>query len=306
MSLLPSSVEISKSLRLSAAYHQPLRLRENITLVLADNAGHYTGPGTNTYLVGHNRLWIIDPGPLNNAHIEAVISAVDRRPVAGILVTHSHLDHSPAGALLQQKLACPIYGQGVLDAGLVNQTDEDIDLDFKPDILVRDGDVLSGADQTITALHTPGHFPNHVAYHLADDNILFTGDHIMGWSTTVIVPPLGNLADYMESLKRLEVIEAKIMLPSHGPLIENPAKRCAELRDHRFARHAMILACLKDGMLDPLVIRDTIYPDLPPRLKLAAAAQVQAHLNYADRMEALCAPPGITGKSDSETVYYNR
>lgn len=296
MTLLPTSVSMAKALKLDPASgatltHQPVPLTDTITVILADNEGHYTGPGTNTYLVGKDRLWIIDPGPKSHSHVEAVLKSVAGRPVDGVLVTHSQLDHSPAATLLQETLDAPIYGFGPLPRDLIGKTDEDIDIDFRPDICLADGERLKNAEGSVTALHTPGHYPNHMAYALDGSDILFSGDHVMGWATTVVVPPLGNLPDYLESLKRIEAYGARVFLPSHGPVIPDAKDRCRALREHRLARHHQIKDCLDKGVTEPEAIVSAIYPDLPSRLIEAAMGQVTAHLECCSDVADLCSFP---------------
>ena len=251
-----------------------------IELVLAKNPKEYTGPGTNTYVVGEEAVWIIDPGPDCSAHIGAVITAVAGRKVAGILVTHSHLDHSVAAVPIAQKTGAKIYGFGALSPDILALTQEDVDASFNPDIALADGHKIGGGDWQIMAMHTPGHFPNHMAYYLPHKGILFSGDHVMGWSTTVVVPPLGNMAEYLTSLDKLEQIGSHLMLPSHGLEVANPGDRIREVREHRAMRQGQVEACVAKGVCDPSEIVAEIYDDLPDRLILAAQGCVVAHLEY--------------------------
>jgi len=275
----PSPV-VAKQLRTDAAYGRSTAVAPGVDLVLAANPKDYTGPGTNTYIIGAEVVWIIDPGPNNTAHILAVLEAVGSRAVAGIFVTHSHLDHSPAAGPIAQKTGAKIYGFGALARDVLALTEEDIDENFDPDVALADGHLVGEGEWQMMALHTPGHFPNHMAYYLPFKGILFSGDHVMGWSTTVVVPPLGNMAEYLMSLDKMEHVGAHQMLPSHGPVVENPTGRIREVRDHRMLRQSQVEACVQRGILEPKVIVAEIYEGLTPRLITAAEGCVAAHLEF--------------------------
>ncbi len=265
-------------------YGQCYALRPDIGVVLAPNPKDYTGPGTNTYLVGDDeQVWIIDPGPDESAHIDAVMREVEHRRVLGILVTHSHLDHSPAARPLSMSTSAPVYGFSPLDPALAEQTEEDIDLGYAPDVVLEDGARIGDGALQLTAHHTPGHFPNHLCYRLEMSKIVFSGDHVMDWSTTVVVPPLGHLGDYLDSLKKLQGLGASKMLPSHGGVVEDPHARIESIFEHRRSRHEQILACLDNGLVNPEEIVDEIYDGLTPRLVKAAKGQVNAHLDILNQ-----------------------
>lgn len=278
------SPAVAEALRAEAVYGEPIALESGINVILADNAKDYTGPGTNTYLVGEDRLWIIDPGPNDKEHVNAVVKAVADRPVDGIFVTHNHLDHSPAARLLKEAFGAPIYGFENLSAELMALTDEDVDVDFKADNTLSGGETIGSGRWRIDVLHTPGHFPNHLCYLLPELNVLFSGDHVMGWSTTVIVPPLGNLADYLDSLKTMENTGAARLLPSHGKPVDNASARIDQVRKHRMMRHAQIEDCIDRGVTSPQAIVDELYEGLTPRLIEAACGCVQAHLEMMSEM----------------------
>lgn len=274
---IPSPI-VAESLKQSAQYGTPENVAPGVSVVLADNPKDYTGPGTNCYVAGDDRVWIIDPGPACDTHISAVMAAVAGRPVDGIFVTHTHLDHSPAAAPLAKLTGAKTYGFGRLSSDILALTDEDVDPDFDPDVALGCGGTVGSGAWQIQALHTPGHFPNHMCYLLPAQHILFSGDHVMGWSTTVVVPPLGNLAEYMESLDKIRACDAALMMPSHGPVISSPAERVAEIRHHRRMRHRQVAECVAQGITDPKSIVDLIYEGLTPRLLTAAEGCVEAHL----------------------------
>ena len=289
--LVPSNIA-AKALRAKAVYGVPISVANGIDVLLADNSKDYTGPGTNTYIVGDEDVWIVDPGPDEAAHIDVVIDAVAGRNVVGILVTHSHLDHSPAARALQAKTSAPIYGRGGLSPDLVAASEEDIDVDFAPDHALECGEVLGDGKWRIQALHTPGHFPNHLCYLLPEHGILFSGDHVMGWSTTVIVPPLGNLADYLDSLDAIKQSGAETLMPSHGDPVHDASARIEEIRVHRLMRQVQVEAMLREGESNPAAIVEVLYQELTPRLVRAAEGCVQAHIEYS---QAQGDPVGLVG-----------
>ena len=289
--LVPSNIA-AKALRAKAVYGVPISIANGIDVLLADNSKDYTGPGTNTYIVGDEDVWIVDPGPDEAAHIDVVIDAVAGRNVVGILVTHSHLDHSPAARALQAKTSAPIYGRGGLSPDLIAASEEDIDIDFAPDHALECGEVLGDGKWRIQALHTPGHFPNHLCYLLPEHGILFSGDHVMGWSTTVIVPPLGNLADYLDSLDAIKQSGAETLMPSHGDPVHDASARIEEIRVHRLMRQVQVEAMLREGESNPAAIVEVLYQELTPRLVRAAEGCVQAHIEYS---QAQGGPVGLVG-----------
>lgn len=263
-------------------YDEVQEVTDGILRILARNPKDYTGTGTNTYVIGNETVWILDPGPADEHHVKAVLEAVAGRPVEGILITHTHLDHSPAAGALKTVTGAKTYGFGPLSADILDLTTEDVDRDFVPDVVLAHNRVVGEGDWCIQALHTPGHFPNHMCYFLPNRGILFSGDHVMGWSTTVIVPPLGSLADYMDSLDVLDGCRASLMLPSHGEAVVSPLKRIDEVREHRKMRHRQIKACLDKGVANPADIVELIYEGLTPRLIEAAKGSVMAHMELID------------------------
>lgn len=267
-------------------YDRAEQAGKDIVRITARNPKAYTWVGTNTYLVGRTDLAIIDPGPALDEHIQAVLAAVDGRPVKAIVCTHSHMDHSPAAHALAKATGAPVCGHSVLHPDIGMDTDEDIDPGFAPDRLLAHGDTIAGTGWTLEAVHTPGHFPNHLCYGLGD--ILFSGDHVMGWSTTVIAPPLGNLRHYLTSLEQLLERDFTYYLPSHGPAIPDPKPYIRALIAHRHKRSEAIAKCLADGITEPARIVEIIYKNdnLSDRLKRAAQHSVRAHMDYLNAEQA--------------------
>ena len=267
--------------------------------ILAPNPSPLTGPGTNTFLLGRAEIAVIDPGPDIAAHRDAILAAGAGR-ISHILVTHAHLDHSGGAAALSRATGAPVLGFGPADAGrsalmrsLADSAGggEGRDISFRPDISLRDGDRIEGADWALTAIHTPGHMGNHLAFQRGED--LFCGDVILGWSTTLISPPDGDLGDYFRSLDRIESLAPRRLLPAHGRPVEDPAARIAALRAHRRARSAQILRALRDGPADAATLAARIY-DVSPELLPAATRNVLAHLIALTELGALSAPAPLT------------
>ena len=269
----------------SANYGIAERASPLITRVLCENPSPYTYTGTGTYLVGHeNELAVIDPGPLNMAHGKAILEAIDGRTLSHILVTHTHIDHSPLATWLSEQTGTPTYafsahGAG-REGGLAGKTVEaGADLNFKPDNLLADGDTIKGTDWTLTAYHTPGHTSNHMCYMLEEENTVFVGDHIMGWATSVVAPPDGDMRAYLNSLKKIVALNPDKLVPAHGPWIEKPKPFIRGIITHRRMREGQILKLLGEaGSLPITALVKRMYKDLDPRLKGAAAQSVLGHM----------------------------
>ena len=256
--------------------------------VVAENPGPFTFRGTGTYIVGHGSVAVIDPGPPIDAHVEALVQALDGETVTHILITHTHGDHSPAARPLAALTGAPTYGFGPhprLPRGEESGDDADdaadeerSDLDFVPDVVTVDADVIEGEGWTIDALHTPGHISNHLCFALREEKILFTGDHVMGWSTTVIPSPDGDLTAYMANLHRLLDRDDEVYWPTHGPPITDPQRFVQALIAHREERTRQILERLRSGdeRIDQIVA--ALYADVDPALHPAAGRSVLAHL----------------------------
>lgn len=263
-----------------------IQITPEITRVLAPNASPMTGPGTNSYLLGRRSLALIDPGPDLPAHRDALLAAIAGRPVSHILITHSHLDHSPLAPELSRLLEAPILAFGdstagrstvmtrLSNAGLAGGG-EGVDKMFQPHQTLTHLETVTGQDWSVTALHTPGHFGNHLCFETGD--VIFSGDHIMGWSTTLISPPDGDLSDFMRACDMLLTRPATRYLPGHGGPIDNGPARTRWMLAHRRQREAEILGTLPRHSSLP-TLTEAIYADLPPTLIPMAERNVFAHL----------------------------
>ena len=257
-----------------------LQISPRIGRVLAPNPSPFTYTGTQTYLVGTTDLAVIDPGPDDEAHLAALLAAIGDRPVRAILCTHTHRDHSPAAAPLSAQTGAPIIGCAPLvldDDG--PRADAAFDPSYRPDRILADGEQLVGDGWTLEALATPGHTSNHLCFALLEENALFTGDHVMGWSTSVISPPDGDMADYMRSMQRLLDREDMIYYPAHGDPVLNPRRLVRGMMGHRKQREGQILRFLeRHGASEIPAMVARMYKGVDPRLYSAAGRSVLAHL----------------------------
>ncbi|MDE3117028.1 MAG: MBL fold metallo-hydrolase [Pseudomonadota bacterium] len=252
-----------------------------IARVLAPNPGPFTFKGTGVYIVGAGReAAVIDPGPDIPEHVEALKRALEGRRLTHILVTHTHGDHSPAAAPLKAWSGAQTYGFGPHGSGHDDgvKTEEGGDTQFVPDMRVKDGEAIEGEGFRFEGVFTPGHTSNHMCFALAGERALFTGDHVMGWSTTVVVPPDGDMAEYLASLRKLIARDDAVLWPTHGGPVRDPKPFLKAYLDHRLMREAQILACVRDGLdtIPTMVAR--MYADVDKRLHPAAARSVEAHL----------------------------
>ena len=255
------------------------RIDASVARILAPNPSPYTHTGTQSYLVGTRDVAVIDPGPDDRRHLDALIEAIDGRPVTAILCTHPHRDHSPLAAPLASATGAPVIGCAQLvldDAG--PRADASFDRDYAPDRVLADGEAITGEGWTLEAVATPGHTSNHLCFALPESKILFTGDHVMGWSTTVVSPPDGNMAEYMASLDRLMARDDALYLPAHGPAIERPQRFVRGLAGHRKQREGQIMRLLKEAPRDIPAMVARMYVGLDERLLGAAERSVLAHL----------------------------
>ena len=255
------------------------RIRPNVRRLLAGNPSPFTHTGTQTYVVGRDEVAVIDPGPDLPDHVAAILAATSGERIAAILCTHTHRDHSPASRPLAEATGAPIVGCAPLaieDDG--PRADAAFDFDYAPDRVLDDGGEIAGDGWTLRAVATPGHTSNHLCFALAGEGVLFTGDHVMGWSTTVVSPPDGDMADYMASLDRLLGRDDSIYFPAHGPGVENPHPHVRALIVHRRMREKQILAQLEAGERRIPAMVQVMYRDIDPRLHPAAGRSVLAHL----------------------------
>jgi glyoxylase-like metal-dependent hydrolase (beta-lactamase superfamily II) len=249
-----------------------------VARLLAPNPSPYTFTGTQTYLVGESELVVVDPGPAIDAHVDALVAAIGGRRVAAIACTHTHRDHSPAAALLKERTGAPIIGCSPLSLETVGpRADAAFDPAYAPDRVLADGEAI-GVDggRQLVAVATPGHTSNHLCY--AFGEALFTGDHVMGWSTTVVVPPDGDMGDFMASLEKLRGLGHRIFYPAHGPPVTNPQQLLRGIIGHRMQRERQILRLVGDGLVVVPEIVAAAYPGLDARLVPAAGGTVTAHL----------------------------
>lgn len=257
---------------------------KDILRVTAPNSGPFTFHGTNSYIIGSSSLAVIDPGPDDKAHLDALLEAIGKRPVTHIAVTHTHMDHSPLARKLAKITGSIIVAEGThraardLHIGEQNPLDAAADRDFEPDMTTRHGDLVSGEDWTLEAIYTPGHTANHMAYALQNRNILFSGDHVMGWATSIVAPPDGSMSDYMTSLDRLADRDEGTYLPGHGGRLDKAREFTRALRAHRRMRESAILSRIRRGDRTIPEIVAVIYKETDPRLHGAAALSVMAHL----------------------------
>ena len=263
-------------------------LEAGVRRIVAPNPSPMTYRGTNTYLVGKRDLAVIDPGPQSDAHLQSILDAVGGdQKITHIIVTHSHLDHSPLARPLAEATGAPIFAFGGATAGRSEAMialaasgmvggGEGIDATFQPDITAEDGDFINGSDWQLEVLHTPGHIGNHIC--LAWNDLCFTADHVMGWASSLVSPPDGDLTDFMESCAKLEDREWRVFYPGHGDAVDTPTEQLDWLIDHRLNRETAILDLLEVAPATAQELAKAIYTETPPELLGAATRNVLAHL----------------------------
>jgi glyoxylase-like metal-dependent hydrolase (beta-lactamase superfamily II) len=275
---------------LDVAAGREVRLSPLVSRVLAPNPGPFTFRGTGVYIVGAGaRVAVIDPGPDVPDHVEALKRALGVRTVSHILVTHTHRDHSPAAAALKVWSGAKTYGLPLASTATADEgmADEAHDHDFVPDVRVCDGMKVEGDGFVLEAVATPGHTANHICYALTEEKALFSGDHVMGWSTSVIAPPDGHMGQYLASLEKLRARDDRIFYPTHGSLIANPRDWLSQLIAHRRLREVQIVKAMRQGDSGIAGLVDRLYPDIAPALRGAASQQVKAHLDHLVEQGAL-------------------
>jgi glyoxylase-like metal-dependent hydrolase (beta-lactamase superfamily II) len=277
-------VALEFSTAFEPAYGEAVAAGDGIRRLTVNNPSPFTFHGTNTYLVGDRALAVIDPGPDDDAHLNAILRAAAGRPISHIFVTHTHRDHSPLTPRLRQATGATVLAEGPhrparpLRVGETARLDASADMEFSPDVALADGALTEGDGWALRMIHTPGHAANHAAYALEGAGILFSGDHVMAWSTTIVGPPDGSMADYMASLDRLLERDDRVFLPGHGGPVANPQAFMRGLKAHRKMRERAILERLARGDRTIPEMVATIYRDTDPRLHGAAGLSMLAHL----------------------------
>ena len=265
--------------KLEFEYGEGTDVAPGIRRVIANNPSAFTLYGTGTYIIGRGEVAVVDPGPADDEHIRAILEATRGETITHMLVTHTHLDHSPGCRLLAEHTDAKTYafgphGAGKVEAGVV--VEEGGDMDFVPDVVVRHGDQIEGQDWSAECVHTPGHTSNHICYAFGKERTLFSGDHVMGWSTSVISPPDGDMADYMASLELLLMRDDAVYWPTHGPSITDPKAHVRAFMEHRREREREILQSLAAGPRRIAEMVPTMYANVPRQLHAAAARSVFA------------------------------
>lgn len=266
-------------------YGVPMGMAPGVVRVVANNPSPFTFKGTNTYLVGSSSLAVIDPGPDDAAHLEAILQAANGRPITHILITHRHRDHVDGCPALKQATgaitcAAPRRKKSPREETITPTGNEFVAYEFDPDMPLSDGDIIRGSDWQLEAIATPGHAPDHVCFALSNLGLLFCGDHIMAWNTTVIAPPEGSMADYLASLQRLLDRKEDVYLPGHGGRIETGRRATKAYLLHRKWREQAIMSVIQKKPTTILKIVAMIYDGLDKNLQTAAALSVQAHIEH--------------------------
>lgn len=281
----------------------PDRVAPRIRRVIAANPGPFTYTGSGTYVIGDGDVAVIDPGPDDDAHLDALLKALEGERVTHVLITHTHRDHCGLARRFADACKAPVLGFGphpVRDKATdAPALDEGADYAYAPDERIGDGAVISGPDWRIEALHTPGHLSNHLCFGLPEEKALFTGDHVMGWATTVVAPPDGDMTAYIDSLDRLLERDDEIYFPTHGAPISNPKRFVRAVKTHRLMRDAQIMEQLRKGRGDIRDITAAMYADIDRRLHGAAALNVLAHLIRLVRLGSVA----CDGEPDMKSRY---
>ncbi len=285
------------------AYGQPVPVAPQVQRFTVNNPSAFTFHGTNSYIVGDASVAVIDPGPEDEAHFQALIAALRGREVTHILVSHTHRDHSPLSRRLQEVTGAPVVAEGPhraarpLHFGEINPFAESSDTAFRPDIAIGDGQTIEGDGWQMTAVATPGHTANHLAFALEGTGVLFSADHVMGWATSIVAPPDGSMADYMTSLDRLIARRDRLLLPGHGGPVRRPVSFMRALKTHRRMRERAVLGRIRAGDVSIPKMVQAIYRDTDPRLHGAAALSVLAHIeDLLERGEIETdGPPALLG-----------
>ena len=266
----------------------PVSESPGVVRVTAPNASAYTFTGTNSFLLGHERLALVDPGPADAAHAAALRAAISGRPVSAILLTHTHRDHSASAAAWAKELAAPLWfgGPHRLSRPLrrfeLNPIGRSCNWDLVPDRTLVDGENIAEGDMAVTVHATPGHCANHLAFGIAGTAMLLSGDHVMGWNSTLVSVPDGSMADYFASLDRLIALPYRRYLPGHGGAIADGPTHASALKAHRRLRNSQVIAAVRDGARRIGQVVDRIYPQQPAKVRFAARLTITAHIEYLE------------------------
>jgi glyoxylase-like metal-dependent hydrolase (beta-lactamase superfamily II) len=279
----------------------PVALGDGVVRITAPNAGPFTFTGTNSYLIGAERLAVIDPGPDDATHLAALLKAIDGRPVEAILLTHTHRDHSDLARRLRDAVGAPIWSNGPHRLSRKrrlfewNATGRESDFALVPDRVIGDGERLDAGGVTLTAVATPGHCANHLAFALEETDTLFSGDHVMGWSSSIVSVPDGDMGDYLASLEKIAARSERRYLPGHGGAIADGPAQALGLKAHREARNRQVVAAVAEEATTLGALRARIYPTLTGRLRIAAETTLKAHVEYLAARGEIAAPAGWFG-----------
>jgi glyoxylase-like metal-dependent hydrolase (beta-lactamase superfamily II) len=280
------------------AYGEAKELAPGLVRIVANNPSAFTYKGTNTYILGQGReVFLIDPGPADSAHLDAILAALAGRKLTHIVVTHTHHDHVDGLPALQERTGALTagFGRSVARPGKTRASPaggEYVETDFKPDVVLKDGDRLEGQDFALQALHTPGHAPDHLCFALEGTKLFLSGDHVMGWNTSVVAPPEGSMSAYLGAMERLLKRDDEIYFPGHGGRVYEPQRLVKAYILHRRMREQSILECVRNGQTTIPEIVAVIYRGIDPRLVKAASLSVAAHIEHlVERGLLICEGP---------------
>lgn len=293
------AVDIPFQKHLEFEYGKVDQLSPLVRRVIANNPSSFTFYGTGTYIVGRDKVAVIDPGPADPDHIDAILNATVGESITHILVTHTHLDHSPGSELLQQYTDAKTFAFDKHGLGRTpDESDFGADWLFEPDIKLSDGEALESDSWSLSGVYSPGHAANHLSFYLAQERALFCGDAVMGWSTTIVSPPDGNMVDYMQTLERLLLREDNIYYPTHGAPIVAPKNYVQALYDHRLEREQQVIDCVVSGVQSVNAMLPVVYSELDPAMYPAAARSLLATI------ECLVAKKRLHQRVEDGEIFY--
>ena len=315
-------------------YGELIEVSPLLRRIVCNNPSKYTFHGTGTYVIGHGDVAVVDPGPRDPAHVEALLKALGNETVRAILITHTHGDHSPSAVALHDATSAPVLGFGPHPEDAISEEDDAADdpsadnatepatgedanegvdgsrhgahlpdVDFNPETRLAHGDTVDGPGWTVQALHTPGHISNHLCFALAEEGALLTGDHVMGWSTTIIPPPDGDVSDYLRSLQLVLDRNDEVLYPTHGGPVHDPRRYVSALLNHRLRREAQILEQLAEGPSSAREIVAVLYADVRKELHRPAARSVVAHLAKLQKEDRAAPVVNDASPISSDTVW---